>query len=140
MNLDDLDAATGPLRPAIAKLYAALNADYLTDGPWDCLDLGDRLVHIEVSTGAVEHVVDEPMSNASNAEYIALMHPPVAEALAALLERIARAAELGRPCPPSVDYRARQLARAILRGAPSGEAGERSDKTNQSVDLPEVTG
>ncbi len=77
------------LRRAAAKLRDALNADYLTPAPWDCLDGGDRLVHIEPPTGAIEYVVDEPMSNPSNAEYIALMHPPVALALADWLDEAA---------------------------------------------------
>ena len=74
------------LKRAAAKLRDALAADYLTEGPWDCLDGGDRIVHVSASGMDIEYVVDEPMSNPSNAEYIALMHPPVALALAAWLE------------------------------------------------------
>lgn len=102
------------MKRAAEKLRTALAADYLTDGPWECLDGGDRIVHIEPPTGAMECVVDEPMSNPSNAEYIALMHPPVAEAMARLLDRIREVAS-GPGLPPSILGCADVVAEAIVR-------------------------
>jgi hypothetical protein len=66
------------------------HADRAPEGPWVSLDGGDRLVALrenrEHFPKGFRYVVDEPIDDASIAEYIALMHPPVALALAELLD------------------------------------------------------
>lgn len=58
-----------------------------TPGPWVSLDGGDRLIHDPGhDLDPPVYVVDEPMSNAANAEHIAAMHPGVALALAGWLD------------------------------------------------------
>lgn len=57
-----------------------------------------------------------PVQIAPTAEYIALMHPPVAIALADLLERIYVAPQVA--VMPSVREYAERVARAILREEP----------------------
>lgn len=54
-----------------------------TPGPWVSLDNGDRLVHDPGhDLDKPVYVVDEPMSNSVNAEYIAALHPIVAVRIA----------------------------------------------------------
>lgn len=72
-----------------AAIALRKHAHAATDGPWDSLDGGDRLISVSEDGLSYEYVVDEPMSNEANAEYIALMHPPVALALADWLGRTA---------------------------------------------------
>lgn len=120
------------LRRAAAKLRSAAMAGYITPAPWDCLDGGDRLVHIETASGSMEYVVDEPMSSVSNAEYIALVHPPVALAGAELLDAHAKSVDArvtaeticgladGEIKAPTEDL-ALAVARAVLREPEGGE-------------------
>lgn len=75
-------APADTIRHAITRLRDS--AADATPGPWTSLDGGDRLIH-EHDDG-FDYVVDEPMSNAANAWYIALMNPLVAVALADWLE------------------------------------------------------
>jgi hypothetical protein len=79
------------LRAAAARLRACLDDPQLTAGPWLSLDHGDRLLRNQPGDAdrAPVYVVDEPMSNGANADYIELMHPGVGAALAAWLERVA---------------------------------------------------
>lgn len=78
----------GELRAATATLRALIADRQLTPGPWLSMDRGDRLLWD--GPGAEDlpprYVVDEPMSNGANADYIAVMHPDVGAALAAWLE------------------------------------------------------
>lgn len=72
------------LRAAAARLRAL--AAKATPGPWSSLDDGDRLIHVIGEHGDFEYVVDEPISNSSNAAWIAALSPVVAEPLARELE------------------------------------------------------
>lgn len=108
------DSPADQLTAAAQKLRHAATADYITPPPWISLDGGDRVIHDPAhDTGndpdAPLYVVDEPMDNPSNAEYIALMHPDVGLALADWLDD---AAEDARQIGP--DYRALAVARQIL--------------------------
>src|SRR5262245_30580428 len=107
--------STELLRRAATRLRE--HAQAATPGPWDNLDDGDRLVHLDDNDG-FEHVIDEPISNAANAAYVALMHPPVALALADLLDEIAdfNGAGPGRSAGPTL----LALARAVLREPSDG--------------------
>ncbi len=97
------------LRRAAAKLREYANA--ATGGSWCSLNGGDRLVSFNLAGQEFGYVVDEPMSNAANAAYIATMHPPVAVALADLLDSEAQAWEIyGTPRDGIV-----AVARAVLR-------------------------
>jgi hypothetical protein len=88
-------AAAEPEQPADTIRRAAdlmrTRAAAATRGPWLSMDGGDRLVHDPGhDLDPPEYVVDEPMSNAANAEHIAGMDPLVAKATAGLLEQLAR--------------------------------------------------
>jgi hypothetical protein len=76
------------LRTAAAKLRTLLADRQLTPGPWLSMDRGDRVLWD--GPGAEDlpprYVVDEPMSNGANADWIAAMHPGVGTALADWLE------------------------------------------------------
>lgn len=78
---DELHAAARTLRSLLAD-------PHLTPGPWLSMDRGDRLLWD--GEGAEDqqpvYVVDEPMSNGANADYIAVLHPDVAHGLADWLE------------------------------------------------------
>jgi len=79
------------LRRAAMKLRE--HADRAPEGPWVSLDFGDRLVALrenrEHFPAGFRYLVDEPFADESIPEYFALMHPPVALALAHLLDHIA---------------------------------------------------
>ncbi|WNI15560.1 hypothetical protein [Actinacidiphila sp. ITFR-21] len=79
------------LRNAAARLRAHLTDPQLTPGPWLSLDHGDRLLRNQPGDEdrAPVYVVDEPMSNGANADYIELVHPGVGAALAAWLDSAA---------------------------------------------------
>jgi hypothetical protein len=107
--------STDLLRRAASKLreYAAA----ATHGPWESLDRGDRLVAWKLNPEGqrdddFDYVVDEPISNAANAEYIALMHPPVALALAELLHVMSWMPSFADPTDMHIAVVA---ARAVLR-------------------------
>jgi hypothetical protein len=72
------------LKAAADKLRKLLAHPELTPGPWLSMDHGDRLLWD--GPGAEDlpprYVVDEPMSNAANAAFIAALGPGVGEALA----------------------------------------------------------
>jgi hypothetical protein len=72
------------LRTAAETLRKLLANPELTPGPWISLDHGDRLIYD--GPGAEDqppvYVVDEPMSNGANADYIEAVHPGVGAALA----------------------------------------------------------
>ena len=76
------------LRTAADRLRKLLDAPELTPGPWLSLDHGDRMLYD--GPGAEDqppiYVIDEPMSNGANADYIEAMHPGVGAALADWLE------------------------------------------------------
>jgi hypothetical protein len=79
------------LRRAAAKLRR--HAEAAPEGPWVSLDDGDRLVALRPDSTfekGFRYLVDEPIDDTSIAEYFALMHPPVARALAELLDYSAR--------------------------------------------------
>jgi hypothetical protein len=98
------------LRAAAAKLRTLLANPELTAGPWLSLDHGDRLLRNQPGDEdrAPVYVVDEPMSNGANADYIEVMHPGVGAALAAWLDTAAYDAEMVGP-----DSNALTLARLI---------------------------
>jgi hypothetical protein len=78
------------LRRAAAKLRE--HAQAAPEGPWVSLDDGDRLVALRPDSTfekGFRYLVDEPIDDTSIAEYFALMHPPVALALADLLDKAA---------------------------------------------------
>jgi hypothetical protein len=81
-------------------------AEAATEGPWESLDGGDRLVAWKLDPSGrfdddFDYVVDEPIANAANAEHIASWHPGVALAVAALLNSLADlyAAGIAEPQP-----------------------------------------
>lgn len=70
-----------------AALLMRSRAEAATRGPWLSMDGGDRLVHDPGhDLDPPEYVVNEPMSNAANAEHIASWHPLVALQVAEFLE------------------------------------------------------
>lgn len=88
----------GTLRAAATKLRTLLADPELTAGPWLSLDRGDRLLRDQPGDEdqAPVYVVNEPMTNGANADYIAAMHPGVGVALALWLDDAARdAVEIG---------------------------------------------
>ncbi len=104
------------LRAAARTLRALLADRQLTPGPWLSMDRGDRLLWD--GEGAEDqspvYVVDEPMSNGANADWIAAMHPGVGRALAAWLESWS-GIELRESATMQEDARhALAVARAIL--------------------------
>lgn len=65
------------------------HAEMAMPGRWESLDAGDRLV-AWLPDGHFEYLVtEEPARHGETADYIALMHPAVAMALADWLERLA---------------------------------------------------
>jgi hypothetical protein len=105
-----MSTSADELRAAARTLRALLADRQLTPGPWLSMDRGDRVLWD--GEGAEDqppvYVVDEPMSNGANADYIAVMHPDVGHALADWLDSAARdAVEIG-PDPHAV-----AVARAI---------------------------
>lgn len=96
-------------------------AEAAQSGPWMTGEIANHLVNEVVygqSTGWPGHItqacnVEYADGGMPNARYIALMHPPVALALAGVLEGIARFAETHNVPGPQEPVLA--LARAILR-------------------------
>lgn len=84
--MPELPAET--LRRAAKAMRA--HAAAATPGPWTSLNDGDRLIHEhDDGTDDFTYVVDEPMSNAANAAYIASWHPKVAFAVSVWLDAVA---------------------------------------------------
>ncbi|MGW5352225.1 hypothetical protein ACWERV_17150 [Streptomyces sp. NPDC004031] len=79
------------LQAAATLLRGRLADPQLTAGPWLSLDHGDRLLHNQPGDEdqAPVYVVNEPMSNGANADYIAAMHPGVGAALVTVLDQAA---------------------------------------------------
>jgi hypothetical protein len=107
---------TDLLRRAAVRLREHANA--ATPGPWESLDEGDRLVAWKLDPAGqfnddFDYVVDEPISNPANAAFIALMHPPVALALADLLDK--QATFLDANPDRTVGEPLAAVARAVLR-------------------------
>lgn len=106
------------LTDAAALIRAALEDPELTPPPWLSMDRGDRLVHDPGhDDDAPVYVVDEPMSNGANAEWIALLHPGVGEHLADAFDSVREDAEAeGDLFQPSATGEALiQMARQIMR-------------------------
>lgn len=109
------------LRRAALKLRE--HANRAPEGPWASLDNGDRLVALRENRdhfpAGFRYLVDEPFADESIPEYFALMHPPVALALADALAQAAIVVENGEAAtPPSTARLPRMLvavARAVLR-------------------------
>lgn len=107
------------LRTAAATLRARLADPELTPGPWLSLDHGDRILYD--GPGADDqppvYVIDEPMSNGANADYLELLHPGVGAALADWLEYHAATSALLHAIvdgpTPERDRYALAVARAI---------------------------
>lgn len=104
-------------------------AEAATQGRWESLERGDRLVAWRMDPSGefdddFEYVVDEPMSNGANAEHIASWDPAVALAVADMLDAEARAYEVFvgsrravgdvRPEVPETTQRALTAALAYL--------------------------
>lgn len=85
------------LRAAARTLRSLLADPQLTPGPWLSMDRGDRVLWNGEGAHdqAPVYVVDEPMSNGANADYVAVMHPDVAHALVEVFDVWARMASLG---------------------------------------------
>ncbi|MEV0090398.1 hypothetical protein [Streptomyces sp. NPDC050738] len=81
------------LRAAAGVLYARLEDPELTPPPWLSMNHGDRLVHAGPERDDVlpTYVVEEPMDNGANADYIALLHPGVGAVIAKWLSDSAAA-------------------------------------------------
>jgi hypothetical protein len=119
-----MSTAADELRAAARTLRALLADRELTPGPWLSMDRGDRLLWNGegAEDQAPVYVVDEPMSNGANADYIAVMHPDVGHALADWLDEEAdrRDASLvaaiqiwgNAEHPDAVADRAREMERA----------------------------
>lgn len=107
------------MRRAAAKLRELATA--APEGPWVSLDGGDRLVALRPDSTfdkGFRYLVDEPIPDASIAEYFALMHPPVALALAELLDAAVQASGVPNYEPYAVAGWLRaavEVARAVLR-------------------------
>jgi hypothetical protein len=104
------------LRRAAAKLRK--HAEAAPEGPWVSLDDGDRLVALRPTWAkGFRYLVDEPIDDTSTAEYFALMHPPVALAVAKLLDEAAEEIEANVPGFDWIHLYDAQfaVARAVLR-------------------------
>ena len=93
------------------------HAEVAIGGSWVSLDLGDRLISTDDDGSTITYLVtEEPTLDGPTAAYIALMHPPVALALAEWFEDFAvyldkRSGEMW----PFAFTQGFQVARAILR-------------------------
>lgn len=65
------------------------HAELAMPGKWLSLDAGDRLIAVQPDDDFEYLVTEEPARHGETADYIALMHPPVAMALADWMERLA---------------------------------------------------
>ena len=76
---------------AAARLRTLLADPQLTPSPWLSMDHGDRILWNgpDAEDLPPRYVVDEPTSNAANAEWIAALDPAVGAALAGWLETTA---------------------------------------------------
>ncbi|MFJ9029783.1 hypothetical protein ACIRQP_14865 [Streptomyces sp. NPDC102274] len=103
------------LRTAATLLKKRLADPALTPGPWLSHDHGDRILYDgpDTETAPPIYVVDEPMSNGANAQWIETMHPGVGAALAAWLDSAADDAEQIGP-----DHHALAVARQINARTP----------------------
>jgi hypothetical protein len=93
------------------------HAEKALPGPWDSLDNGDRFISDPGGEDDLRYIFAEPAVHGASANYCALMHPPVALAVAEVLEAHAESVEEDGPCfsmTSDVDA-ALTLARAILR-------------------------
>jgi hypothetical protein len=109
--------STDLLRRAAAKLRE--HAIVASDGPWHVEYLGRDRYPQRVSNPAaviVAEMFDGPPAQGTNAEYIALMHPPVAQTLADLLDRIADISDFNGHDPTTYpDSAVTAVARVVLR-------------------------
>ena len=116
MSVDLLKRAAGELRK---------HASAAVGGKWLSLEGGDRLIAVTPDDDFAYLVSEEPAVHSGTADYIALMHPPVALALARLLAQTGRIiADFADTMNDGVeragdltetDEAAIALARAILR-------------------------
>lgn len=115
-----MSTAADELRVAARVLRALLADRELTPGPWLSMDRGDRLLWNGegAEDEAPVYVVDEPMSNGANADYIAVMHPDVGHALVELLDTAADYVADDSPTHPTHVVRALAVARQINGGQP----------------------
>lgn len=76
------------LRAARDKILGLLADPDLTEGPWLSLDHGDRLLRDQPGDEdqAPIYVVNEPMSNSANSNWIELMNPALGPVIAELLD------------------------------------------------------
>jgi hypothetical protein len=104
------------LRRAAAKLRG--RAEAAPHGPWNVQYFGDRGYPQRVSNEAavlVANTYDGPPSPAGSAEFIALLHPPVALALADLCDAIASFAEAIQQQLPEGPGTLMAVVREVLR-------------------------
>lgn len=114
-----MTTAADELTAAARTLRALLADPALTPGPWLSMDRGDRLLWDgeNAEDQPPVYVVDEPMSNGANADYIAVMHPDVAHSLAEVFDAWARIGDLdpdllNRVAGPETIAVARQINRS----------------------------
>jgi hypothetical protein len=124
---DPVPAPDARLTAAATRLRTLLANPELTAGPWLSLDHGDRLIRNQPGDEdrAPIYVVNEPISNGANADYIAAVHPGVGTLVAQLLEERALVA---RHAPgaggTATDRVALVLADAILTTGGGAELAE----------------
>jgi hypothetical protein len=104
----------------LLRRAAKVLRDHATEaigGEWVSLDAGDRLISTTDDGASYEYILsEEPARHGETADYIALMHPPVAHAMADLLDEVAESVEQdGGVIQDSTTAGAVDLARAILR-------------------------
>lgn len=106
------------IREAVLVLEAHLDDPELTKGPWLSTCHGDRLIHARPDHDKHQpiRVVDEPMSNGANADYIALMHPGVGRLLVELLHEIAEDWGLKLDPRQAIQQAAHKIATSIAQG------------------------
>ena len=91
--MSDLNPAPD-LRTAAEHVRRFANAPGITPPPWLSMDHGDRIVHGPGhDDDAPIYVVDEPVSNGANGDWIGFMHPGIGPAIAELLDAEAENAE-----------------------------------------------
>jgi hypothetical protein len=82
------------LRTAAEHIRRFATAPGITPPPWLSMDHGDRIVHDPGhDLDAPIYVVDEPVSNGANGDWIGFMHPGIGLAVAELFDAEAENAE-----------------------------------------------
>jgi hypothetical protein len=109
-----MTAASDLLNRAVELLRS--HAKAAPAGPWVSLDFGDRLIAVRDEAPGFRYLVEEPVDGPT-AAYMALMHPPVAMAIAGWLFSVAVDEEWEPETAPRIRERtaALMVARELLR-------------------------